>query len=120
MHKPTAKASPLTGCKAKAAPKDAPATKAAGVRMLLNRFDASPEKSLVSAAATRSTLRQGGFRLEVLMARAGAMKDEQSKNAAIAISVGVVQKRAALAIFASLHKLALVHEEREAEEALCW
>ena len=101
MHKPTAKPSPLTGCKAKAAPKDAPATKAAGVRMLLNRFDASPEKSLVSAAATRSTLRQGGFRLEVLMARAGAMKDEQSKNAAMVISVAsasVIQKRAALAI----------------------
>ena len=106
MHKPTAKASPLTGCKAKAAPKDAPATKAAGVRMLLNRFDASPEKSLVSAASTRSTLRQGGFRLEVLMARAGAMKDEQSKNAAMAISS---RRRggpegAALAICASLPK----------------
>ena len=63
-------------------------------------------ESFVSAAATRSTLRQGGFRLEGLMARAGAMKDEQSKNAAMAISSrgGRGPEGAALAVFASLPK----------------
>jgi len=81
-----AMASPLTGCKAKAAPKEAPANKAAGVRILLKIPDASPEKSFVSAATRPSTLRQGTFRLEALMACAGAMKDEQSKIVATAIT----------------------------------